>query len=458
MVAPVPTVIPDIDSAQWAEYLLSLFPRDWSSDASRHEGGVLYALFKSMGTNLELTDDNLQYVFKACRIATATDEALDEVAADFFGTIAGYPADVARAPGEPDSSFRRRIYASLLLPSATREAMSLLLERLTGSKPHLVEPGKITDTGAWDCISYWDVDSPPDNPGRWGDPGLAYQGFIDSPLPQFANQGANPIYCFDSGAAWDTYYFLEADANWWINTERLDQLVNKTKPFGTVVWRRYSTQALTNFLIGATELFVDSQVEKIVEIYPPFAGQYAILASANWNTAVGVQPISNNSWELECNVACPPEGGQVDWIGCPITQPGVGLTLVIFDTDEMSLSIPTGFSQIDAFVAVPSWDTNCWIKSRNSTTVVLGFGTAAPYLSDLAFMFFSDHSKSGQITVPANADQIDIPIRANPGYQAFVMPNWNTQVKITKYLDHITAYFSVTPDVNSKVDFFIRSD
>lgn len=453
----VPTVIPDIDAAQWAEHLLSLWPQDWSSDASRHEGGAVYALFKSIGLNLELTDDNIQFVFKACRIATATDVALDAVAADYFGEVAGYPADVIRAPGEPDSSFRNRIYAALLLPSATRHAMSLLLERLTGSPPKLVEPWRISDTSAWDCISYWDVDSEA-NPGRWGDPGLTYQGFIDSPLPQFADQGANPVYCFDNGASWDQFYFLEVDSRWFINTERLDQLVNKTKPFGTTIWRRYTSQALIDHMIGKSENVANLAVEKPVSIYPPFAGKYVILASTSWNTTVSVEPVSNDAFLLECTVAAPPEGGVIDWIGIPITHAGVGLTLVIFENYETVLAIPTGFSENDALIAVPNWDTNVWIKSRNSTHVTIGFGAPAPFLSDLGFIFWSDHSRSGQVTVPAEALSVDIPIRNSGTYQAFALPSWNTQIRIEKFADYFTAHFNVPPDVTSKLDFAIRSD
>src|SRR5579883_145805 len=198
-----PTIIPDIEPEEWAQRILSVFPPDWTSDSAKAEGGVAHGLFKAIGACLTDVENDLIYAWHTCRIATATDDALDSVAADYFGAIAGFPADVVRVPGEPDESLRKRIYANLLCPGATRQALILVLTKLVGTPPRVFEPWRIDDTSEWDGFSYFDIDTT-QNPGRMGDPGLSWQGFVETALPPYNSKlGNNPVYAFDMGASWD---------------------------------------------------------------------------------------------------------------------------------------------------------------------------------------------------------------------------------------------------------------
>src|ERR1700733_13082694 len=100
-----PTTVINLSADQWTARVLRLFPRKWTGDQARKLGGILYAISYAIGNTHTAIQDQLLYAFNASRIATAEDEALDRVCADFFD-----PDDLFRLPGEPDASFRIRIY------------------------------------------------------------------------------------------------------------------------------------------------------------------------------------------------------------------------------------------------------------------------------------------------------------------------------------------------------------
>ena len=85
----------------------------------------------------------IQFVVQQSRISTATGSFLDMICADFFGTT------IKRMPGEVDDGFRNRISANLLLPRATRSAVSQAIAALLGAAPVLFEPFRATDTGGY---------------------------------------------------------------------------------------------------------------------------------------------------------------------------------------------------------------------------------------------------------------------------------------------------------------------
>lgn len=85
----------------------------------------------------------LAYVKLQTRISTATDVNLDIIALDYFGT------SLQRLVNETDTAFRGRIKANLLAPKATRAAVSLAVQQLTGVVPFIFEPRKTTDTGGY---------------------------------------------------------------------------------------------------------------------------------------------------------------------------------------------------------------------------------------------------------------------------------------------------------------------
>ncbi len=85
----------------------------------------------------------IQFVVQQSRISSATGSFLDMICADFFGTT------IKRMAGESDSGFRSRISANLLLPRATRSAVSQAVAALLGGAPILFEPFRSADTGGY---------------------------------------------------------------------------------------------------------------------------------------------------------------------------------------------------------------------------------------------------------------------------------------------------------------------
>jgi len=83
------------------------------------------------------------YVIQQTRIATATAGLLDMICSDFFGAL------LKRRGGETDDAFRSRIQANLLIPRATRAALSNALVTLLGRQPMVFEPSHAADTGGY---------------------------------------------------------------------------------------------------------------------------------------------------------------------------------------------------------------------------------------------------------------------------------------------------------------------
>ncbi|GEM_PF-4735725 len=455
MTTSLPTVIPYFTEPEWADKFLKTFPEPWTSVEARQLGGVLYALMFALGQAVAGQLENVRYDWKACRIETAVDEALDLIAQDFFGSVAGFPADVIRAPGEPDSSLRDRIKATLLLPAATRQSLIDLLVRLTNQQPRVMEPWSPGDTSVWDIQSFFDVDTP-ENSARMGDPGLTHQGFVESALPSFGNQGDYPIWCFDKGAAWDSpsAYFFEAQATWWLQVARIDALINKTKPYGTIVWRRYSGQLLTKTAVGGS-LFLEEGVSSyLIEVFPAFAGAFMVLANCNWNTVVSYTPIGTNQFLMTFSVPLPPGGGAVDWVATPLIVPGCGSGVVAADLISSTVGILAAF-QAQTIIAQPSWNTTCWLHSKSLSSAVFKFGTPAPLSASFAYKYF-DPLYSGVTTVPANNYSFSIPVSTRDPFQAFVLPTWNTSVDIDKTTTALRLSFSEAPPVDAFVYWAIH--
>jgi hypothetical protein len=438
-----PTIIPDFDADEWALRIMRLFPSQWSGDDSKKTAGVLYSLFKSFGSQFEITNENLLYDFLACRIATAKDVALDAVAADFFGAIVGYPQDIVRAPGEPDDSFRLRIYSTLLLPMATRGALSALIMRLTGQVPRIMEPWSTADNAVLDRSTYIDVDTV-NNPSRIGDSGFRYSAFLESILPSFGNQGNNPIYCIDKGFCLDapSGYLIESQSSWWLSAQRLDQLVNKVKPLGTKVYRRYLSNALITYPIGVTRFIPSATTQYEIDLYPPFAGYVAIIADANWETSIFWQYVSNSKLFLNFGTAAPSDAS-IDFILAPITYGGYGSLPIAEGLSSASLAVQP---QVEGYAPIitPNWDTSVWVTSLTSTELDFAFSNAAPLSAQVDYGFFAP-DKSIAFAVSAGATSVVVPISAIGNYQAFALPTWNTKVDIDKGSGSVTVLFSNAP-------------
>ena len=202
---------------------------------------------------------SLQYAWASTRIQIAEGNALDLAADDFFGTV------IERVPGEPDGAFRTRILMALanLGQGATRQSVSNAIQAVTGAVPRIVEPWSPGDTGVIDGepgagMMFYDVDTAV-TPGRITDPSLAYQGFVDTVLPEFPVLGGNPLPCMDVGIAPDGLYFDVAGSSMFdflgsvaTGAQAVYDAINRTKVFGTVVWVRFSGGLANTFIVGAS--------------------------------------------------------------------------------------------------------------------------------------------------------------------------------------------------------------
>lgn len=434
------TQIPDVDAKEWAErYLVPTYPEPWTDSEERQEGGLLYSLFKSIGVDLEHLDDQIQYAFKTTRVETAIDVGLDSVAKDFFDEIAGYPADVERTPGEPDESLRARIKGALLLPAATRESMIQLIERLTGETPRVMEPWSPGDTATWDNVSFFDIDTP-ENSARYGDNALRYQGFLEATLPSFGDQGDNPVYAFDKGACWDapSGYFIDPKPTWWLSSKRLDALVNKTKQYGTTVWRKYRGVALTKVPIGGNYPVPLNSGEVTIELFPPLAGLFSVIGVANWNTGISfIQQNGNDKITLRFSVQAPADA-MVSFYAAPITVGGNGIVPASTGATQITVGILSEFQDKQCFI-MPSWTTDFWVHSRTDSNITFRFSNEAPAQSTVGYAFMP---YSNVVNVDEGVASTVVPLSTRDPFQAFVVPNWNTTYEVIKTPNFLTVNYA----------------
>ena len=127
-------------------------PTSWfpitAPDAAASTTPVLDALLSGIGRAWSFCYTLLVFVRQQTRIATATDGFLDMICADLFGIV------LKRSIGETDEAFRSRIRANLLLPRATRDAVSQTLLTLLGQAPAIFEPWRAADTGGYGGKSF----------------------------------------------------------------------------------------------------------------------------------------------------------------------------------------------------------------------------------------------------------------------------------------------------------------
>lgn len=117
----------------------------------------------------------LAYVRLQTRIATATDGFLDLIAYDFFAH------DLTRS-GATDASFRNQIIAYLFRQRNTRQAIISVVDQLLGPGAcSVIEPQRVTDTGAYDVPSTLAYDVP--GAGVYGDGGMPLQCFVYVTVP-----------------------------------------------------------------------------------------------------------------------------------------------------------------------------------------------------------------------------------------------------------------------------------
>ena len=133
--------------ADMVSRMRAVLPPSWfpltAPGATTSATPVLDGVLSGIGCGWAYCYALIQLVVQQSRISSATGSFLDMICADFFGTT------IKRMPGEPDSVFRGRISANLLLPRATRSAVSQAVAALLGGAPILFEPFRSADTGGY---------------------------------------------------------------------------------------------------------------------------------------------------------------------------------------------------------------------------------------------------------------------------------------------------------------------
>jgi hypothetical protein len=440
------TEILSLGQPHWTDALLQGFPISYSGAASRLPGGGVYGMFNGIATNLQFINDFLVYAFDACRIETAVGMALDLAAADYYG-ILGLP----RKTGESDDSYRARILAGLFIPYTTKQAFIQAITALTGVPPVLIAPWKASETSAYDW-SYYDVNIP-GRPGLYGDPGLAYQVFIQAQLPSPTGQAqATAIWGYDAGAGYDVYtgtYWNLVAANF-IGQADLDALILRIKAFGIIVWRKYLSANSTPFPIPVSSHVAPGQAVFPISIQP-FNGQYIVIADGNWNSSYWVDNITSTGFTINAS-SVSPVGGIINYVIIPITQPEVieGVGNVILDIGATTAAIPAPVLPAtpgNRVALTPSWNSSPHIVSITGSAINISFNEPAPPGATISYFFAPDSNSALQNLTAGDiaSNSIFISIPGIPPCCPFVTPSWNCEVAPMVVSGGIQAFFSETP-------------
>lgn len=157
--------------ADFEQRIKSTLPPRWFGDDS--DNVVLNGVIAGLANGFAFISNLYDYAKLQTRIKTATDDWLDAISTDFFGTR------LLRKTGQNDTSFRNRIIVNMFRERATRNGVKLVLEDLTGRTPVIFEPQQPLDTGAYgvsSSLAYGIV-------GGYGSLLLDYQAFVTAYRP-----------------------------------------------------------------------------------------------------------------------------------------------------------------------------------------------------------------------------------------------------------------------------------
>lgn len=181
------------DVADFVFRLRSALPKRWFSEESPN----LTALLVSIATPWAWLYGLIRYVVLQARIATASDEWLDIISNDFFGSR------LQRKTNESDNAYRARIQLALLREAATRAAVTRCLQTLTDIQPAIFEPANCMDTGAYGSLSdvpaSLNVGMAYGVAGGWGSLSLPCQFFLTASRPLTPGVAMLAGYCTSNG-------------------------------------------------------------------------------------------------------------------------------------------------------------------------------------------------------------------------------------------------------------------
>lgn len=204
--------------------LHALLPQGWFNDNSR----ILTGTLSACATSLSWCYTLYRYACQQTRISSACDGWLDIVAYDFLG------GRLIRQAGVSDENFRHQIRLSLFRERGTRQAVTDIIEMLTGNKPVVFEPSRPEDTGSYGgkVIGYGTA-------GRYGSCCLPYQAFVDVSRPR--GQGISRIAGYGvSTAGFNTPSYAQYASREMftgsVSDAQIYAAIESVKPEGTLVW------------------------------------------------------------------------------------------------------------------------------------------------------------------------------------------------------------------------------
>ena len=441
------TTVPIFSADDWAARLIRLYPDRWTSDAAKVAGGILFTLFSSTSTQFNFLQNGLEYLLNNVRLATATGDALDAFANDYFGDLTQFEAVVVRQVGEPDDAFRQRIYDNLLQSGGTRADVIRVVQLLTDATPRVIEPWNLMDCSACDSITFCDIDTP-ENPGRTMniDLGFRFQALVESILPSYGGQGNNPVYTPDNGFSCDRSFIIDPQPTWFIGEDQLDQAINRVRMFSTIIWRSYGSTLAVNYARGGNTLpGVDTGTLQI-EVSPPCENALIVLANPNWNSTVGVTVNDLGTFTLEFGNAAPGDAS-VDYIAAPATLLGYGILQLEKGVTSANLAVPVPGQVL---IASPSWQTDFFQTQAQTTSAAFEFSNPAPAGGVIYYGSF-EPPNGGQQSVNAGdlSAFVEYGFLTEGSYQLVILPGWNTSYSVVKNVDSFTVTFSNEPPENS---------
>lgn len=421
-----PWIVNIISPEDWAQRLIFLFPYPWLSDAARTVSGVAYALFLSIGTELNYISQQMYYAWTACRLQTATDNALDLFAQDYFGN------NLPRHTGESDTAYRIRIQALLFQPQVTREAIINAIEfSFPGAAVRALEPWNPSDTGYFADQtsgykgSYYDYDSP-EIPSLWGNFQARYQGYLEIQLPPGTPLSYN-LWGFNFGAAYDSqtgYYFQPVDE---LNSliAQINQLISQITALGTEIWVKYVNGVLNPFSTGGSYNISTGVVNFTINL-PSAAGFYLLFCQLSqpltvWQTA-------NSAIAFEVTLQAPaPSGTLINFLAIENSEPGVGIASINRGDTTYQAS---GDGVNNIILIQPQWNTSFWYTGRSVNAVNFEFGTPAPSGTQANLFRVPVSGQAGYQSIAMGDLTYTLSLTVNTQNIPLVIPGWNTVVGV----------------------------
>lgn len=424
---PIPTqqpwVVNVITPEDWAIRLVALFPYPWLSDTARAIGGIAYAIFFAMGTELNVISQQLYYAWTACRLDTATGQALIDFSKDFFGN------NLPKETGETDDAFRLRIKALLLQPQITRPAIINAIQlAFPGTIVRAIEPWNPGYTGYFGAAApnigcYYDYDSPT-VPGLWGDPAARFEGFLEIQLAPATELDFN-LWGYDFAAAYDaqTGYFFSPITVLQTQIGQINNLINQIVAMGTQIWVKYINGIINPFSVGGS-FFIATGLFNFNINTASTTGFYILFTQLSEPIAIWQTGSTIAGFNVTTSAPVP-SSTLLNYLAIENSTPGVGLAAV--NAGETGYQAHVDGVNNVVFIA-PQWNTSKYYSGRSVNAVNYEFGISPPVGTVLGTLVVPVGPQAGYTSVAANALTKTINLTVNTQNIPLVAGNWNTEV------------------------------